>query len=130
MPREFMTEDGPRPEFADLYGARALQSTDYADRTRQNVIDSHGVVLFGDLSSPGTSLTLKLARDLYRDWFVVKEGGVPTDLARWLVRSGDAIRWLMIAGDRESDAPGIGAWVEDYLCELFRLLGFDERVPA
>jgi hypothetical protein len=28
----------------------------------------------------------------------------------------------MVAGNRESSSPGIGAWVERYLTEVFRLL--------
>lgn len=29
---------------------------------------------------------------------------------------------LNIAGNRESKSPGIGAWVEEYLAEMFRIL--------
>jgi hypothetical protein len=33
MPLGFLTEDGPRPEFADLYGAREMPTPDYRART-------------------------------------------------------------------------------------------------
>jgi hypothetical protein len=36
MPREFLTEKGPRPEFAELYGAREMPSPEYRERTRAN----------------------------------------------------------------------------------------------
>jgi hypothetical protein len=36
---------------------------------------------------------------------------------------------INIAGNRESKSPGVGAWVELYLAEVFRLLGFQEKKP-
>jgi hypothetical protein len=53
MPLGFLTEDGPRPEFADLYGAIELPTEDYAARTERNVRDSDGTLWFGDPSTRG-----------------------------------------------------------------------------
>jgi hypothetical protein len=36
MPRGYLTEDGPRPEFAELYGAAETSSASYPPRTRMN----------------------------------------------------------------------------------------------
>jgi hypothetical protein len=40
MPRGFLTEDGPRPEFADRYGAVAMPTGGDPERTRANARDS------------------------------------------------------------------------------------------
>ena len=37
MPKGFLTHDGPRPHFAELYGAEEDASADYASRTERNV---------------------------------------------------------------------------------------------
>jgi hypothetical protein len=43
------------------------------------------------------------------------------------IRSSPHFRTVMLAGDRESRTPGIGARVERFLCDVFRRLG---RAPA
>src|SRR4051794_30696209 len=40
MPRGYLTEDGPRPEFVALYGAVELATEEYKARTERNVVDS------------------------------------------------------------------------------------------
>ena len=37
MPLGFVTEDGPRPDYAELYGAVELPTPSYPERTRGNV---------------------------------------------------------------------------------------------
>jgi len=49
MTRAFQTEDGPRPEFAEMFGAVELGSVNYPARTRANVRDSDGTIWFGDV---------------------------------------------------------------------------------
>jgi hypothetical protein len=36
----------------------------------------------------------------------------------------DKMDTLFVAGNRESKSPGIGAWVERYMIEVFRRLGY------
>jgi hypothetical protein len=40
MPRGFLTEDCPRPDFAALYDAREMPTAEYPPRTKQNAQDS------------------------------------------------------------------------------------------
>jgi hypothetical protein len=125
MPGGFQTEDGPRPEFAERHGAVAHASSVEADRTVANVRDSDGTLVFtGERPGPGTALTIAACRHAGVPHRVVPfarpvDESSPAATVSWLARHG--IRTLNVAGDRESTAPGIGARVEDYLSEVFRL---------
>lgn len=135
MPMGFRTEgildcddppgpDESHPEFEGRYGARAHESLEYRVRTRANVREADALVWFGDPLSRDGRLTLGLARIVPIPDFVVAigEDGRPGEpegrLAAWL-RDHD-VRTLLVAGNRESRAPGIGAWVERYLLDVFR----------
>ena len=118
--------DESHPEFAGRYGARAHESLEYRLRTRANVQEADAVAWFGDPLSRDGRLTLGLARLLSRAAFVVEPGEdgrpvpPPAELADWLC--DQAVGTLLVAGNRESKAPGIGTWVEAYLDEVFRSL--------
>jgi hypothetical protein len=134
MPKGFMTEDGPRPEFAELYGASETKSSSYPARTRMNVFGSDGTLIFDTVNakklkdlSRGSQLTIRAAMEYGRPNLTsVVVFGKPIEPKRpacivdWIAEHG--IRVLNIAGNRESRSPGIGAWVERYLTEVFRLL--------
>jgi predicted Rossmann-fold nucleotide-binding protein len=53
MPRGFLTVQGPRPEFAATFGAVELEAPDYPPRTRANVRDSDGTLIFGNPATRG-----------------------------------------------------------------------------
>jgi hypothetical protein len=135
MPKGFLTEDGPRPEFAELYGAREMPTADYPARTNANVHMADATILFGSPRTPGSRLLLRLEairRSLWPDRppvFEVPSPWVPgdfnspqpNDAAWWIDRH--RIKVLNVAGNRESSAPGIGAWAEAFLAEMFDLCG-------
>lgn len=130
MPHGFLTEEGPRPEFAGLYGAKEHESPEYPPRTHANARDADATVWFGDPRSRGAKATLQAAKI----FLMIVEAGPwppPSALAEQFARPHwrDSLRVLNVAGNRESSAPGIGAWVEEYLCEVFRQLGFTEAAP-
>lgn len=111
MPRGFKTEDGPRPEFAELYGAKEMPTADYGLRTDANVREADWVVWFGNQNSRGGRRTIRAAELYGPGWFGVDS---PEDLcvdpggiARCLLKH--KCRKLMVAGNRESSSPGIGA---------------------
>ncbi len=125
MPRGFLTEDGPRPELADRFGAIALESDAYDDRTRANVRDSDGTLVFAsENAGPGTRRTIDACRAIGRPLLIVdpEHGGEPSpeDAAAWIEAQG--LRVLHVAGDRESVAPGIGSTVEAYVERLLRAI--------
>jgi Circularly permutated YpsA SLOG family len=85
MPLGFLTEDGPRPEFAELYGAVELPTADYPARTRRNVFESSATIWFGNLSSPGCATTERACLDWGRVMFKVREGHTrPSEVVCWL----------------------------------------------
>lgn len=133
MVRGYRNEDGPHLEYARLYGARAIDAIDYAERTRRNVDDADAALVFctlGGYRSPGTALTRGCARRRNKPFAVAfyQSGAFdsfpPRDAAVWI--EGFDVRSLMVAGNRESVAPGIGAAVEAYLADVFMLLGVGE----
>lgn len=137
MPRGYLTEDGPRPEFAEMYGVNQHVSDKYPPRTRKNIEWADATVIFDtthgkrmeDLSR-GTQLALKITMELNRPSLVIGvDLAEPTTrkrtgcLAGWVLEH--KVTTLNVAGNRESSAPGIGAWVEAHMLDLFRVLAAD-----
>jgi hypothetical protein len=123
MPKGFRAQDGPRPEFATLYGLREHASGRYPPRTALNVKESDATLRFAtDWNSPGEMLTLQMCTRYGKPQLEVTPGGgvTPADVAGWLVRNN--VRVLNVAGNTERTAPGIGAFVAAFLAEAFRLL--------
>lgn len=123
MHNGFLTEYGPRPDLAELYGLKE-HTGGYAERNAQNVEDADGtLILYVGAITGGTLLTANLCR---------KKGGsrwIAVDLDRITLPNGitplfvaSAIRkydTLNVAGPRESKIPGIGARAEAFLREVF-----------
>jgi predicted Rossmann-fold nucleotide-binding protein len=134
MPKGFLTEEGPRPEFDEMFGAREHHSPHYPDRTRANILWSDATLIFVvDGESPGTKATAIAVYTAGRPCVIVKvylsEEITPhrsRAIVEWI--RGKEVKTLNVAGNRESKAPGIGAWVERYLAEVFRLLKGDQTI--
>jgi hypothetical protein len=90
------------------------------------VRQADAVVWFGTNDTRGGRLTLGLARIVGIPTFIV--GRADDDQAtqspeRFVVWLRDhPVRTLLVAGNRESHEPGIGAWVEGYLLRAFAKL--------
>lgn len=128
MPRGFMTEEGPRPEFSELYGARETPSGNPAERTRLNVELSDGTFLFvRDEKSPGTSATIRACEAHESPWLKIRPGTLNEGRIRmaadWIREH--AIARLNVAGHRESKMKGIGEWVECFCRHLFEYLAIE-----
>jgi putative molybdenum carrier protein len=119
-PRGRLAEDGPIPA---EYPLRETPSDDYAERTEWNVRDADAtLVLTRGRPSPGTALTIELARRLDRRLLVVdlRDSPDPTAVAAF-VREGE-MAVLNVAGPRESQSPGIGQQARAFLERAFRLV--------
>lgn len=137
MPAGWLTEDGPRPDFEGLYGAWEHASPSYVVRTRENVYWCDALIWFGNPWSRGGRATMRSVEGFGKDHYVVVNPGYHGDrdsppFHEWIVNytTSPEVRTLMVAGNRESSAPGIGAWVEDYLVEVFALLGHAPATEA
>jgi hypothetical protein len=127
MPLGFLTEDGPRPDFADDFGAVQHPSPQYPPRTRVNATAADATIWFGSGDSRGRACTLKHAGRFLAE-IAFEEQWDPGHVAGLIASNGVAI--LNVAGNRESSSPGIGEWVERYLCEVFvqmRIWGLIEK---
>lgn len=121
MPRGFLTEDGQRPEFAELYGAVEHESSDYPPRTKANASDSDGTIWFGTGDSRGFGCTMNACRAAKKPVFLVKTRSVtPIEAAMWIVEQG--IVTLNCAGNRESTSPGIRERTEAFMAAVIRIL--------
>jgi hypothetical protein len=117
-PRGRLAEDGRIP---DCYQLRETETTDYAVRTEQNVLDSDATLILyrGNLSG-GTKLTAELAERHARPYLLV-DLAAPlhvADVLTWLDAHRPAV--LNIAGPRESQPPGIAAQAAEFLTSVFR----------
>ena len=122
MPLGFLTEDGPRPDYAELYGAVEMPTASYPARTERNVRDSDGTLWFGDWHNSGGKTTLDACRLQGKPFLIVYQGATtPGEVRDWIVAKG--IRTLNVAGDRASNAPDLDERVERFLGAVFRQLG-------
>ncbi len=95
-PQGYITETGPNPGLAE-YGLVESHSSSYPVRTRQNVLNSDGTVVFGDPESGGTKLTIETAQRLGKRCVV---NPTAFQLREWLRNL--EIRVLNVAGSRGS----------------------------
>jgi hypothetical protein len=123
MPEGFLTEDGPRPEFADRFGAAELPTDSYPARTEQNVRDSDATLWFGETTTSGAHETVGSCQRLGKPCMPVYPGASfePSHVASWIAEN--SITALNVAGNRESDEPGIGDRVERFLGQVLQQLG-------
>jgi hypothetical protein len=122
MPRGWLTEDGPRPDFAELYGMVECEAEGYPARTARNVRDSDVTLWYGPIGSRGYQATLKAARSRQRP-FVHIDDEFPEDvIAEIRQQVGIWPSVVNCAGNRESSNPGVGAKAEAFWLELFAAL--------
>jgi hypothetical protein len=113
-PRASLLKTGPRPEFAELYGALEMPTDSYCLRTEQNVRDSQATLWFGSTDTPGAKTTLNACQGMGRPLLIVPQRQIRSSAAAVWVRSQPPITLLNIAGNRESTANGIGDRVEQF----------------
>lgn len=124
LPKGWLTEDGPRPEYAEMYGMTEHASPAYPPRTHKNAADADMTIWLGRTGSPGYWCTKKgctLAQKPFREFTEPFPGEhlmfhvVDTIASRFAGRDYS----LNIAGPRESRQPGIGDRAEAFLVQLF-----------
>ncbi len=113
-PYMYRTEKGTDPEL-ESYGLTQSGLSNYSVRTEQNVRDSDGTVLFGDMASHGSKQTVQLCQK-HNKPYTVNPSGIK--LRIWCALH--KIETLNVAGNRESVRPGIGKIACDTVVEAFK----------
>jgi hypothetical protein len=124
LPKGFITQEGPRPEYRDLYGVREHPtSPDYPPRTEENVREADATLLFATHPhSRGEKLTRRFLREHKKPFLSVPVPIIltPAAVIDFLVQND--VRVLNVAGNSEHTSPGIGWCVELFLKEMFELM--------
>lgn len=95
-PKGYRTEDGSDASLRD-FGLLPSSSSNYADRTEQNVLNSDGTVLFGDMTSAGSKQTIAFLKKYSKPYI---ENPTSSELVDFLAHN--YIRTLNVAGNRGS----------------------------
>lgn len=119
-PADRSAEDGVIPE---RYPLRPLPRGGNDDRTRQNVRDSDGTVIFcfGEPTG-GTETTRQACIEMNKPLLMIDAAGAP-QTAVWQLNEfvgANGIRVLNVAGPRASEEPAIGAFVYRCIRALLR----------
>ncbi len=123
-PHGWMTEAGSQEAQLKSFGLTECEETGYPPRTRLNVSNSDGTLLIGDYRTGGSRLTYDVVRELNKPVFLLPYSKPFTEHAHiakfrdWLAASG--VQVLNVAGNRESDAPGIEAFTRSFLLTAFQ----------
>lgn len=95
-PKGYVTEDGPNSLLRDRYGLTEHISSDYPPRTKANVQQSDGTVLFGKMTG-GTKLTVDACEKAGKLYIT---NPATDELRAWLIEH--QIKVLNVAGSRGS----------------------------
>jgi len=119
-PRGRKNEQG---SIANRYPLSEIDSEDYLERTRRNIVESDGTLIFKDFVEVkgGTIDTINLCEQFLKPYLIVNlEQNIQRNVIfNWLQEFKIVI--LNIAGNRESASPGICEKSYLYLIKLFNL---------
>ena len=108
------------PTLASTYDLVECERWGYPHRTKENVAISHGTVLFGNMDSVGSRLTIRFCKDLNKPYCINPDMQF---FMQWIVENN--IRVLNVAGNRESVNKGIAERVRLFI-NTYLHLTFDE----
>jgi len=123
MPTGFATEDGSCPEFAVRFAAAELPADCDLDCTEKNVQDSDATLWFGQTTTSSAHATVSACHKFGKPCMLIYPGASfePSHVATWIMEK--KLTTLNVAGNRETEEPGIGDLVERFLGEVLQLLG-------
>jgi hypothetical protein len=101
-PKGFKTENGNDLTLKTRFGLTESSTNDYKQRTKDNIVNSDGTVIFCDRVSPGSILTKKYCSELRKPCVINPSKEY---FLQWLEEN--KINVLNVAGNRESVSPGI-----------------------
>jgi len=132
MPKGFLTQSGPRPEWAEQYGLTEHNSAKYPPRTYSNVKDSDATIRIAhNMHSPGEICTLNAIRQYKKPHIDVEFGNypihdAPSVSAETVVEFLEKhdVKVLNVAGNSEKTHTGMAGDVVEFLSKVFELMGF------
>lgn len=121
MPKGFRTLDGPRKDYADLYGIEEHKSWSYVPRTASNVKNGDATIRFAsNFNSAGEKCTLKFIEKYEKPYLDIDiTSPLPMQYVRDWLKKND-VSTLNVAGNSEKSSPGIESFVFNYLVELLK----------
>lgn len=123
MPKGWLTEGGPRPDFAESFGMVESSSSSYVIRTEQNVADADVTLWVGPAGSRGYCATMRATESKDKPLMLLENTSQRVE--PWIVdiikdKAGESgVLVVNVAGSRESREPGIGYRSEKFLRKLF-----------
>jgi hypothetical protein len=117
-PQGWLTENGPQEVLLRSFGLVECAVEGYAPRTRRNIEISDGTLLVGRFQAGGSKLTYEIAIQLKKPLFHAATLGDLDAFQNWLERH--RIQTLNVAGNRESQTPGIAEFTRTFLLGALR----------
>ena len=124
-PQGWWTEEGSRESLLRGFGLVECDEAGYPARTRQNVLQSDGTLLVGSYESGGSAFTNAVAKDADKPVFYIAaspsasiEASQVAAFQEWLEMHRIGI--LNVAGNRESNNPGIQEFTRRFLLSAMR----------
>tara|TARA_Y100000034_G_C6871613_1_gene398022 strand:- start:1089 stop:1574 length:486 start_codon:yes stop_codon:yes gene_type:complete len=129
IPRGFITQAGPKPEYAELYNITEHSSDKYPPRTFANAKDSEATVRFaGNWGSPGERCTLKAIEQYNRPHMDVDFGDyTKVDEVREFVSQFEVVN---IAGNSERTCRDIEDFVYRFMFEVLKGCDTKQNLPT
>jgi putative molybdenum carrier protein len=122
-PKGWLTETGPQEELLRSFGLTECEEEGFPARTRRNVSNASGTLLVGEHRSGGSRLTCDYAEQLRKPLFLLRFPIVRTEMDSDLSQIQEFHNWLRhhqiqvlnVAGNRESQSPGIAEFTRRFL---------------
>jgi len=117
-PKGRLAEDG---RIDDRYRLIELESRNYVDRTRRNVMDADGtLILYTGILQGGTFLTARFAEQLQKPLLTIRlsHPGKPNRVRDWVLKHH--IKVMNIAGPRATKDPTIYKLAVEFLNQTLR----------
>lgn len=115
IPKGGRTDDGLDPGLIARFGMKEHGSPEYPPRTKLNIQESDGTVIFGEMGTRGCLLTVRWCGTYSKPMLVNPSGA---ELKTWL--TNNEIQVLNVAGNRHRTNPLLFQHVIDVLTEALR----------
>jgi len=133
IPKGYRTLDGPHPEYEQMYNLVEIDTYNYSERTRLNVMQSDCTIRFAfDFGTPGERCTQK-----WIHYYAKPSWDVGTNMMQehnaLLFTLNETVKWVKdndfkiinIAGNAEKRYKGIEELVETFCLPLFERVNYD-----